>query len=196
MRWPLAGEGELLLADMSCVNAPTEELTKGLPLRDAERARRLLPDAKRRAFAISHQLVGALRAGHRAGQTCSWSRSEGWLAYAACGAERLGVDLEIARPLDFAVMLEVICSKAERDRLSTRAPIASSDGFFRIWTAKEAVMKAMGEGFQAGVRNISLPASVMALEPGGAARVTLGGSRFRLTTQCYGRARMSVAIGE
>ena len=196
MRWPLAGEGELLLADMSCVNAPTADLTRDLPARDAARARRLLPDAKRRAFAISHQLVGVLRADNQAGRTCGWSRSEGWLAYAACGAESLGVDLEIARPLDFAAMLKVICSEAERDRLSARAPIDTSDGFFRIWTAKEAAMKAMGEGFQAGVRNISLPASVMVLEPGEAARVTLGGRRFRLTTQCYGRARMTVAIGE
>ena len=61
----------------------------------------------------------------------------------------VGVDLEAERPLrDLAGMARASFSPAERRGLEGLAEDARVGRFFRIWTAKEAYLKATGEGFQ------------------------------------------------
>ncbi len=56
--------------------------------------------------------------------------------------EPVGIDIERIREVSSAIM-EYIADDQEWERIGGRAPIA----FFRYWTAKEAVLKAMSVGF-------------------------------------------------
>lgn len=194
VRWPVPDGGEICLIDMGGIRAPAAALVSGLGPSEQSRARRLVSDRRRREFAASRHLVRALRGEMASGRVCSWSRSRGWLAFASADVPALGVDLEIMRPLDFAAMLPVICEAFERETLSRAARLESPEAFFRIWTAKEAVMKAMREGFRAGVRTVRLPGDVMHLSERDSACLGVAGHEYRLLTRAHGPARISLAM--
>lgn len=79
----------------------------------------------------------------------------GELVGVAVHDEPVGVDVERLRPLtDLAAMAAHACAPTES------APDA--DAFFRLWTRKEAVLKATGDG-------LSTPMSEVTLGPGGVA---------------------------
>jgi 4'-phosphopantetheinyl transferase len=70
-------------------------------------------------------------------------------------AHPLGIDLERVRRLpDMAGMMNVICSEGERRRLETAHDMAGV--FWRLWTGKEAILKAMGAGFSLAPCKIDL----------------------------------------
>lgn len=74
--------------------------------------------------------------------TC-WSISHKTRFVAGVAAtETVGIDIERTRDVKSAIM-EYIADEKEWDTIGGRAPAA----FFRFWTAKEAVLKAMGVGF-------------------------------------------------
>lgn len=70
----------------------------------------------------------------------------------------IGVDVEKVRPADWRAMMRMISSEAEHDRL--KAALGELEhplpAFYRLWTLKEAVLKAKGQGFRAGPKNVAL----------------------------------------
>jgi 4'-phosphopantetheinyl transferase len=73
----------------------------------------------------------------------SISHSRGTLACAATFAGPLGIDLEIARPdRDLSGIAAFAFGPGERQRAAAEGP----DGFYRIWTLREAIAKAEGVG--------------------------------------------------
>lgn len=68
------------------------------------------------------------------------------LAIARCAP--LGVDLERLRPeLDWLPLARRYFSASEQQALQALAPNQQRNGFFTIWTRKEAWLKAIGRGF-------------------------------------------------
>ncbi|HEU5432554.1 MAG TPA: 4'-phosphopantetheinyl transferase superfamily protein [Thermomicrobiales bacterium] len=68
------------------------------------------------------------------------------LVVVARGRE-VGVDIERVRPLpDLDAVAAVMFSPAERDLLAAAPPDRRPDLFFKLWTHKEAYLKALGSG--------------------------------------------------
>ena len=72
------------------------------------------------------------------------SHSEG-LAALVISEAVAGVDIERVRPLHRDVA-DMFFSSAENEALDRLGEEGRSEGFFRCWTAKEAVLKALGAG--------------------------------------------------
>jgi len=87
-------------------------------------------------------------AGAPPGFDCNWSHSGEWIALAVSRDGPVGVDVEVVRA-DFPAMEVAACffTPAETAVLGAVAePVARQRLFFRLWTAKEALMKATGLG--------------------------------------------------
>ncbi|HKP29213.1 MAG TPA: 4'-phosphopantetheinyl transferase superfamily protein [Gemmatimonadales bacterium] len=93
----------------------------------------------------------------------SLSRSRDLCVVAVAHATPLGVDIEHIRPLDDALQMA-----RSRFKPSESAATFSSETFFKLWTRKEAVAKALGWG-------LTLPFDAFEVDPGAPAseRVTI-----------------------
>lgn len=69
------------------------------------------------------------------------------LAYAENG--QVGIDIEHKIPVDISDFNQVMTD----EEITT---CKTQDAFYRLWTSKEAVIKALGTGFQQDVREIQL----------------------------------------
>lgn len=110
------------------------------------------------------------------------SHSGGWAALAVTQAPLdLGLDIEAFRPVEPGVAHRFF-APGENTSLAALPSRDWAAGFFRCWTRKEAVVKAVGDGL-----SIPLNAFDVTLAPGDAAEVTrmdpdLGAARdWRLT---------------
>ena len=88
----------------------------------------------------------------------SWSRS-GPHAFAALLRDgRVGADIEQLRPLNTGPVLQMIANEDERRVLE---PLGNGDaalcGFYRLWCAKEAVLKWRGKGLRGGPKSVVVP---------------------------------------
>nr|WP_246432849.1 4'-phosphopantetheinyl transferase superfamily protein [Rhodopseudomonas rhenobacensis] len=71
------------------------------------------------------------------------------------GCGRIGVDVEAVLPIpDQEQIAEVAFTTQERREL--RRYDLSSEAFYRIWTCKEACLKAIGTGFQLDPRAVEI----------------------------------------
>jgi 4'-phosphopantetheinyl transferase len=69
----------------------------------------------------------------------------------------VGVDVERVRPLrDATAIARRFFTAREADWLETRSGAERGRAFFRLWTRKEAVLKATGEGISSGLNTIEL----------------------------------------
>lgn len=102
------------------------------------------------------------------GPNFNLSHSGGWAALALCAGNKveLGLDIEVHRPIDESVV-EHYFSATERIALDGLAVDLRETGFFRCWTRKEAVLKAIGSGMA-----LPLDAFDVTLDPRGPARIT------------------------
>ncbi|MEU7586625.1 4'-phosphopantetheinyl transferase superfamily protein [Micromonospora sp. NPDC049230] len=88
----------------------------------------------------------------------SVSRTAGLVAVAARPAGPVGVDVERIRPLPALALARRWFPPAELARLGDRPEAGRAAEFLRLWTAKEAVGKALGRGLRdGGLRRLMPP---------------------------------------
>jgi 4'-phosphopantetheinyl transferase len=86
--------------------------------------------------------------------TFNMSCSHGLALYAFGRERHVGVDVERLQPgFPCAEIAQRYFCPAERARLSQLRGARLTQTFFRYWTAKEAVLKARGEGLRAGLHD-------------------------------------------
>jgi 4'-phosphopantetheinyl transferase len=67
----------------------------------------------------------------------------------------VGVDIEYIKPLkNMTGLAQHVCSPKELKEFLALSPAQQQDGFFRLWTRKEAFIKAKGQGLSMGLRSI------------------------------------------
>jgi 4'-phosphopantetheinyl transferase len=98
----------------------------------------------------------AIRGGSLIGFNLSTSEDLAVLAISDGGIE-LGVDIEWVRPLEHDDLARRYFSEAEQVALAKLREEDRLHGFFRCWTLKEAVVKAIGEGLSIPLDRFDVP---------------------------------------
>ena len=89
----------------------------------------------------------------------SHSGEIGLVALAPAG--RLGVDVEAAAlRLDLDSLIEAVMGPDERAELDEMLGAARLNQFYRFWTCKEALIKALGTGFSTDISRFQVPLSI------------------------------------
>jgi 4'-phosphopantetheinyl transferase len=88
------------------------------------------------------------------------SHSHGLALYAVTRLAEVGVDVEQVRPFanDLALAQRFFCS-AESRALAALPETARVEAFFRLWTCKEAYLKACGTGLAHGLERVEMGVS-------------------------------------
>jgi 4'-phosphopantetheinyl transferase len=81
-----------------------------------------------------------------------------WVAAAASRMGRIGIDLEMERSVEHA-LVDRCCTPFERGWIDAAPSVERPGRFFRLWTLKEAYLKATGIGLRAHPREIPLVVS-------------------------------------
>lgn len=90
-----------------------------------------------------------------AGHDCNWSHSGQRLLLALGEGLRLGIDVELIRPRPrVAALAERYFHPDEAAWLRAQPDDARLPAFVRLWCAKEAVLKAHGEGIAFGLEKL------------------------------------------
>jgi len=96
---------------------------------------------------------------HKTSLQFNVSHSHNLALYAFSLSQVVGIDLELIRPLPSALSLaQRFFTPQEADYLSSLSPEEQEKIFFQFWTAKEAYLKATGEGI-VGLKNIEVRVS-------------------------------------
>lgn len=78
---------------------------------------------------------------------------------AVAGEGDIGVDVEAMRPIaDFMQIAERFFTAGERARLEALPVPQRPRGFYRLWTSKEALLKALGTGLPGGLERFQVSA--------------------------------------
>jgi|GEM_PF-3741874 len=91
----------------------------------------------------------------------SWSRTHGAALAMLDTDGPVGCDVERVREIDVLAMVRTIGSESERDWFRIHDEPLRTRAFFRLWTAKEAVLKAAGTGFRHDARRLSVAADLL-----------------------------------
>lgn len=92
----------------------------------------------------------------------SWSRSGPVAAAAASRGMQIAIDVERVMPRDVQSMLGMVASDEEsRILMEMLDEPARLQAFYRLWTAKEAVLKWRGDGLRGGAKSVCLPAGFL-----------------------------------
>ena len=119
-----------------------------------------------------------------------WSHSGEVLLVALGEGVRLGVDLELLRPR--ARLLEIVQRFFHPEEVAWLESLDQADRehwFFRVWCAKEAMLKAHGQGISFGLHRLQLAPGPMA--PCTCAGATRNWARPRAGTCTNGRPPVS-----
>lgn len=96
-----------------------------------------------------------LLAGPHARWDASWSHSGEGLLMALAPELRVGIDLEVRRPRPRAqVLANRFFAPTEAAVLADMPPERREPAFVRLWCAKEAVLKAHGQGLSFGLHRL------------------------------------------
>lgn len=80
--------------------------------------------------------------------------SDAWAAVAVNPLHEIGVDIELIRPIDLDLAQSM--TEDEQGHLDAEAAEERTLKFYRIWTLKEAALKASGHGLAAGLECLSV----------------------------------------
>jgi 4'-phosphopantetheinyl transferase len=119
--------------------------TNGLKPEECLRAERMLNPARRMQYTAGHALLHGVRAKHGMPLFTSLSHSGEWIVAAAARRGPVGVDVEFLRPNRPLERLSRRFFAPEEHAWLMRSP--EEDWvrlFYRLWTAKEALFKALG----------------------------------------------------
>lgn len=141
------------------------------------RARRFVRDADRDRYVAAHALVRSVLAGYlrmhptylrfgagRYGKPFLATANEGLrfslthagdIVACAVAPDRVGIDVEAVSELrDWQSIARRFFTPAERSTLQAAAEPDARRLFFKMWTCKEAVLKAIGTGLSEGVETV------------------------------------------
>ena len=91
----------------------------------------------------------------------------------------VGVDLEALRPIDrIRDLAERVCTERELMALDGVPPEDATSSLLRLWTCKEAVVKATGLGLSVDPRRVALPDAILEGRP--TAELRFHGTTWRL----------------
>jgi 4'-phosphopantetheinyl transferase len=80
-----------------------------------------------------------------------------WLLFALARDRELGVDVEQHRAMSDAIQIaRRFFAPPEVEALEALDPALHHDTFFRVWTRKEAIVKATGQGISAGLERFAV----------------------------------------
>jgi 4'-phosphopantetheinyl transferase len=166
-------------------NVPAQHLAEQfLPLLNQEeqdRYRRFHFDHDRHTYLAAHTLVRMTLSRYAACSPASWrfirgphgkpeikpaadlpalgfnlSHTKGLVACSVALDCICGVDVEKIRPMkDMAGIAETVFSNAEIEAWESADEAEKPDNFFKLWTLKEAYIKATGQGLSAPLKDIS-----------------------------------------
>ncbi|WP_193087898.1 4'-phosphopantetheinyl transferase superfamily protein [Advenella sp. FME57] len=146
-----------------------------LALNPEDRAREAARLSARKAYEwrVSRALQRRLLDPYR---SSSLSHSAGHALWAASSLhEHLGVDLERIRAIDELALAELIAHDDEKRLLRTLQGQDRTRFFFRLWTLKEALVKAVGGDFPADMLRVGIrPGACITPAAGGVAAVAAG----------------------
>lgn len=181
-----AGAADVVHVDLSPHPDREREAFRWLDAEEQARWRGFRLDAPRREFALcraalrvilrhrltcsneelafeegEHGKPSAVVRGQPASVSFSVSHSGRHGLIALAGRGRLGVDVEprsTRRNLD--VLIGETLTPAEQSRLAGAGANRRRQLFFRLWTMKEALVKALGTGFQLHISEFEIPAAM------------------------------------
>jgi 4'-phosphopantetheinyl transferase len=173
----------------------TEQLRE--EVRASLRLRRLmiaeLTGVSLRSVKLGHAESGAPILVLPRGWSMSVSQKDDLTAIALAPAPAaIGIDIERIRPIDWRPMLTMLCADEERGAFLAMHPELDTGlrAFLRLWTVKEAIMKATGEGFRSGPKKIVVAAGKTLNE---ASIVSCPGNQFETWTEIAGDMVISLA---
>lgn len=89
----------------------------------------------------------------------SHSGKHGLVALAAAG--RVGVDVEECTPhRNLDLLVDAVFTPAEQAFIALKAGTGSHRAFFKLWTVKEALLKALGTGFSLDASTFEVPIAI------------------------------------
>lgn len=187
------GDAVVLYVDLAPDAAAEAEALAWLDDEERQRCRRFLYDGPRRRFVLCRAALRAVlcdRLGCRNEQLAfgafefgkpfavlggemapvsfnvSHSGDHGLIAYAPEGW--VGVDIEErAARADLDGLMESALSPVERNELASGSERHRLDGFLRLWTIKEAIIKAVGLGVAIDMAELEVPAAMRHGSTGG-----------------------------
>lgn len=142
---------------------------------------------------IEHDALGAPFLSSDPDMHLSISRTAGWSAFALSHEAAIGIDIERVRAINWHQMVSMVCAPSESILLSQLEDGAALLPFYRIWTAKEAIMKAAGQGFRMGAPRIDLPESFIMGETAHA-EVQTADHAFMISCSLHREIMVAVAL--
>jgi len=83
------------------------------------------------------------------------SHSHRMTAFSYILGKSVGIDIEFIKPLkNISGLAQHVCSAEELEEFYALEDTQQHDAFFRLWTRKEAFIKAKGQGLSMGLRSI------------------------------------------
>ena len=165
---PAAGEACVVLCDSTAWTTCVASAERLLDAGELARAARFRFEQDRFTYVLAHALwrtalgiclgmeaahvpLGSTPAGqprlHGTGYATSLSHSGNWVAIAICAGVTVGVDIERSPArMTLDELMPLICMPAEMADLARLPAQARETGLLKLWTRKEALLKAFGVG--------------------------------------------------
>jgi phosphopantetheinyl transferase len=203
-----AGARLVVMIDLDRMACVRRDWLAVIDAAEQARAQRFKGDAQRRRFVCAHAALRLVLAAcldcpaaairitagpygkprldmpnHRDAVEFNLSHSDARAVITVAHGRPIGIDIEMQRPgRDITDVAPLVLGDEELRRFRDTDPCRRATTLLRAWTAKEAVMKAAGLGFQCDPRGIALPADFFDSDGDRVAMLTWAGhSTYRVS---------------